>query len=289
MLIALTAVIAASFSPPLLVPATSPPVAACTLVAADGEEALQELVNEWNEARKAHQAALRAAKDDPDEQRALRGQAPNAEDYVPRFLALAKEYAKTETAAGALAWVAANSRQEKTKRQAFETLIDEHVESPLLGDLCGSLERDYLDGPGLLGTILEANPHRDVKASACLTLGRNLKDAAEIAEGLKAGMEEQYLGWYGEDVVRVFSEVDAGALADSAVEHLSRVVEEFGDVKNSRNVLLKDTAAGDLFELQNLWFGMVAPEIEAEDIDGVVFKLSDYRGKVIVLDFWGNW
>jgi cytochrome oxidase Cu insertion factor (SCO1/SenC/PrrC family) len=32
-----------------------------------------------------------------------------------------------------------------------------------------------------------------------------------------------------------------------------------------------------------------APEIEGEDQDGVTFKLSDYRGKVILLDFWGNW
>ena len=35
--------------------------------------------------------------------------------------------------------------------------------------------------------------------------------------------------------------------------------------------------------------GQVAPEIEGEDLDGVPFKLSDYRGKVVVLDFWGNW
>ena len=26
-----------------------------------------------------------------------------------------------------------------------------------------------------------------------------------------------------------------------------------------------------------------------EDIDGVPFKLSEYRGKVVVLDFWGDW
>jgi hypothetical protein len=25
------------------------------------------------------------------------------------------------------------------------------------------------------------------------------------------------------------------------------------------------------------------------DIDGNRFKLSDYRGKVVVLDFWGHW
>ncbi len=35
--------------------------------------------------------------------------------------------------------------------------------------------------------------------------------------------------------------------------------------------------------------GQVAPEIDAEDLDGKRFKLSDYRGKVVVLDFWGNW
>jgi hypothetical protein len=35
--------------------------------------------------------------------------------------------------------------------------------------------------------------------------------------------------------------------------------------------------------------GCPAPEIEGEDIDGVPFKLSDYRGKAVMLDFWGNW
>jgi hypothetical protein len=35
--------------------------------------------------------------------------------------------------------------------------------------------------------------------------------------------------------------------------------------------------------------GQPAPEIAAEDVDGVQFKLSDYRGKVVMLDFWGNW
>ena len=35
--------------------------------------------------------------------------------------------------------------------------------------------------------------------------------------------------------------------------------------------------------------GNQAPEIRGEDLDGVKFKLSDYRGKVVVLDFWGDW
>jgi thiol-disulfide isomerase/thioredoxin len=35
--------------------------------------------------------------------------------------------------------------------------------------------------------------------------------------------------------------------------------------------------------------GQPAPEIEGEDTDGKAFKLSDYRGKVVVLDFWASW
>ncbi len=43
------------------------------------------------------------------------------------------------------------------------------------------------------------------------------------------------------------------------------------------------------FEAERLQIGMEVPDIEGEDVDGVKFKLSDYRGKVIVLDFWGDW
>jgi hypothetical protein len=35
--------------------------------------------------------------------------------------------------------------------------------------------------------------------------------------------------------------------------------------------------------------GREAPEIAGEDIDGRPMALSDFRGKVVVLDFWGDW
>jgi hypothetical protein len=35
--------------------------------------------------------------------------------------------------------------------------------------------------------------------------------------------------------------------------------------------------------------GEPAPEITGSDVNGEPFKLSDYRGKVVMLDFWGNW
>src|SRR5258705_202705 len=35
--------------------------------------------------------------------------------------------------------------------------------------------------------------------------------------------------------------------------------------------------------------GEVAPDIDGADVDGNRFKLSDYRGQVVALVFWGTW
>lgn len=40
---------------------------------------------------------------------------------------------------------------------------------------------------------------------------------------------------------------------------------------------------------EDLAIGKIAPEIEGTDVNGMPFKLSDYRGKVVLLDFWGDW
>ncbi len=48
-------------------------------------------------------------------------------------------------------------------------------------------------------------------------------------------------------------------------------------------------AEREIFEIENLAVGKVAPDIEGEDLAGVSFKLSDYLGKVVMLDFWGDW
>ncbi len=48
-------------------------------------------------------------------------------------------------------------------------------------------------------------------------------------------------------------------------------------------------AKGKLFSIDNLQIGKPCPDFTAKDVAGVEFKLSDYRGKVVVLDFWGFW
>jgi hypothetical protein len=43
------------------------------------------------------------------------------------------------------------------------------------------------------------------------------------------------------------------------------------------------------FKAKNLAVGKPVPDFTAKDIEGVEFKLSDYKGKVVLLDFWGFW
>jgi hypothetical protein len=52
---------------------------------------------------------------------------------------------------------------------------------------------------------------------------------------------------------------------------------------------LADKLNAPKFQQERLQIGMEVPDIVGEDVDGVPFKLSDYRGKVVVVDFWGFW
>ncbi len=53
--------------------------------------------------------------------------------------------------------------------------------------------------------------------------------------------------------------------------------------------ILSMRARGPEFAKTRLQIGQEVPDIEGVDLDGEKFKLSDYRGKVVVLDFWGHW
>ncbi len=37
------------------------------------------------------------------------------------------------------------------------------------------------------------------------------------------------------------------------------------------------------------WLGIAPPDFEATDASGATFRLSDYQGKVILLNFWATW
>jgi hypothetical protein len=81
---------------------------------------------------------------------------------------------------------------------------------------------------------------------------------------------------------------DAGRKA--LAEKVDELAKNFGaQTVPFRKVSYAEFAKNMRFAMERLRIGGVAPEIEANDLDGVAFKLSDYRGKVVMLDFWGYW
>jgi len=88
----------------------------------------------------------------------------------------------------------------------------------------------------------------------------------------------------------------ADRLAQQAIAALAAVVHDYGDCPNLRTMganppapTIGGEAEPELYELQHLRVGSVAPDIAGEDLDGVPFKLRDYRGKVVLLVFWASW
>ena len=53
--------------------------------------------------------------------------------------------------------------------------------------------------------------------------------------------------------------------------------------------LLLFPTIGKVLAAEGMTVGKTAPEITGADVDGKQFKLSEYRGKVVMLDFWGDW
>ncbi len=76
------------------------------------------------------------------------------------------------------------------------------------------------------------------------------------------------------------ADADAKAEAGEAIQKLAK---EHPDSIPALMANAKD------FVAKRLQIGMEAPDIAGTDLDGNSFKLSDYRGKVVVVDFWGDW
>lgn len=75
---------------------------------------------------------------------------------------------------------------------------------------------------------------------------------------------------------------------DTEIESLlNECAEKFADIKSGRSTIGK--LATKKLNLMNLKVGKIAPDIQGVDLDDKEFKLTDYRGKVVVIDFWGDW
>jgi hypothetical protein len=237
-----------------------------------------------------------------EERQKIYDAAPKSGKMVVSLVELAEKAPKgdpggLEALQWALNYGRGDGEGQKALDRAFELLIKEYAAHEKLGDLVTSLAySSNAKAEQFLQTVIEKNAKKDNRGKATFALAQFKKILLQYSDQLKnAETAKQIESYLSKDMLNAVKQVDKAKLEKELEKLFETVDAKYSDVelyKNPRTkkaITLGDRARGELYEMKNLAIGMTAPEIEGEDLDDKPLKLSDYRGKVVMLDFWGNW
>jgi hypothetical protein len=260
-------------------------------------EQLEALRKEVEKVRQTYYASYEKATTDTERQKLRDKNDKQIKACARRALELARKYPKDPAAVEALCWIIAGGLGYNGAGAEIETALDllrtDYVTSDKLRRVC-SIAFVYdsvsVKPEQLLRAVLEKSPHRELRGIACYHLGIMLRRHAEAAKRWREpGRAKGWEAGLNAAVLKRLQSSDPDQLLQEAERLFQRTIAEYGDVRIPPRGTLADIAKATLFEMQHLVVGKTAPVIEGEDIDGKRFKLSDYRGKIVVLDFWGHW
>ena len=233
------------------------------------EQRLKDIEGQFDADIKIWRAAEKKKADDAKES----GKPMPAMSMMPpkeiftKFIALhqkaAGEYKGSDGAIPFLTWVlrlGGAAEDGAALKGAADTLTTDHIKSAKIEDatfaisMAGRVIGKEV-AQGYLDTISKQSPHGRVKARVILLrIGQTLQSAPVDSEEYKKARAE----------------------ALHAIEI-------------AKDEALTGEIQGMIDGREKMDMGQVAPDISGVDLDGTAFKLSDYKGKVIMLDFWGDW
>lgn len=195
----------------------------------------------------------------------LRGLRGMSSSFVEAVFKRAEKDEKDSAAGDLLAWVVTSGSSRTMSEKATSRLLEKYPDHKAIAIVCQSLGRG--DSPKAVETlkqILEKSPKAEVKAAAAMALGNNLAAKTDTLGDKLA---------------------EADKVAAEAEKYFTMVIDQYA----KDNAALKKQAETELKALRTIRVGKEAPIISGPDLDQKEFKLSDYRGKVVLLDFWGHW
>ena len=182
--------------------------------------------------------------------------------------------------------------QDEARPRAFALLRRDHIRSERIGPLCERISYGLAaEYEPFLREVLEKNPRKEVRAQACLALAHFLRNRSLKLDLVLRDphLAREFADLYGKDYLKGLRRQNRAGAAVEAEALLVRATRDYGDVKLPDGETVAEKAEPELFSLGHLSVGKVAPDIEGQDQYGVKFKLSDYRGKVVLLDFWSEY
>lgn len=203
------------------------------------------------------------------------------DEYGPQFIALA-EAAKGKETVDPIRMVVQLSVEGKRPewREKAAELVRTQVKAAGVADHFTTigLISVSMTGVAVLKEVLEVNPDKVVRAKAAKTLvlayssldhQAKILDDKKIVGDEKRKVRKHFSDQYGEVHVK-YLEANTKTFIEEGAKYQKLLNTEFAGV------------------VPNPAVGTPAPETVSKGLDGKEVKLSDYKGKVVVLDFWNT-
>jgi hypothetical protein len=239
------------------------------------EQELTALQHLFDQARRQYRYQMEGARTQAERQRALAVK-PDWQVYAEKYFQLAQKRRDSWAGMEALVRILETCRTDEVGpaaagicRKAAQLLEQDHFQKPEFSGVCLRLARTPVPGcEQLLQAAMKRHPQREVRGLAGLSVAMNLARAGNQARKSDPGRAQR--------------------LMRQAEKELERLVKEYGNVRVGRSSL-EAFARYQLDEIRYLSVGSLARDIAGEDLAGRPLKLSDFRNKVVVLDFWADW
>ena len=217
------------------------------------------------------------------------------EAQAVRILEMARSHPQDPAGAEALLWVVTNDADgSELVEQALGLLQRDQAQSPKLG----TIFRPLADLPPtvavekLLRAIMGKNPDAVLQTEATFYLAHTLNQQFQLWvkwQQSKEAVDREALELVnGKELIAKIKSTAPEKLSAEAEKLYEQFITAAGSGKGGRRSPV-EMAKRELYDLRYLSVGKVAPETEGEDVDGQKLKLSDYRGKVTAIVFWGDW
>ncbi len=232
----------------------APPAAPTdTATAGTAMEQIEAATQAYDNKNREFMIKLRAEKDRKKAMEMYRTGRPSAAEAVNLILKLAKEDPKAEGIEKGLMWTlrGANPAQRK---EVGQLLLTHYKDSASIGKLAQMYGRSR-GGETELRMIIEKAGDAKVRQGATYYLAEKL--------------------------------MKNGETKDEGLAMMKKLITTPG--MDTDNPKLVAQAKGKIMVAEKLGIGCTAPDIVGTDHEGKEFKLSDYRGQVVLLDFWGIW
>lgn len=160
----------------------------------------------------------------------------------------------------------------------IEQALTHHVNNDRLFELLKSPltvmspQHGYDGKKAVLQRVMNKSANRLVRGQAAYQLAMHAMETAESSRSSQQEIQKARM---------------------EAVPFTEFALKEYGDLVmwegKQKGKTLKEVLGGFLLAFTSLKPGKVMPDVEATSIQGELDRLSNYRGKIVLIDFWATW